>query len=263
MFVASLNWISYKSIYYSLAAKYFRADTFLHPIRHAYQVHWMKKAGAYGHDFTAKLITSLSKNLSTSVSEVMDNGRSSAVSIELPIFSAWLTEQTGDVSNVVQVARELRNGQDFQDIRGFLREIRIAYDELGVTHANKSIEKWKKEIDKASKNLKQHYGVDAGNGIQGSFLIKVYNSIAALKGLPQFPEIEFKVPLPEFIRINKSSSFSNLYKNIASELTAVERLGGIRDMMASKFRIDDQYYVPPKTESPRFRKFASEWKLPM
>jgi len=144
-----------------------------------------------------------------------------------------------------------------------LREIRIAYDELGVTHANKSIEKWKKEIDKASKNLKQHYGVDAGNGIQGSFLIKVYNSIAALKGLPQFPEIEFKVPLPEFIRINKSSSFSNLYKNIASELTAVERLGGIRDMMASKFRIDDQYYVPPKTESPRFRKFASEWKLPM
>lgn len=263
MFVASLNWISYKSIYYSLAAKHLRADTFLHPIRHAYQVHWMKKVGAYGHDFTAKLIESLSKNLSTSVSEVMDNGRSSAVSIELPIFSAWLTERTGDVSNVVQAARDLRNEQDFQDIRGFLREIRVAYDESGVTHANKSIEKWKKEIDKASKNLKQQYGVDAGNGIQGSFLIKVYNSIAAINGLPQFPELEFKVPLPEFIRVNKSSSFSNLYKNIASELTAVERLGGIRDMMVSKFQIDDQHYVSPKTESPRFRKFASEWKLPM
>ena len=36
MFIASLNWLAYKSIYYSLAAKYLKADTFLHPIRHAY-----------------------------------------------------------------------------------------------------------------------------------------------------------------------------------------------------------------------------------
>ena len=32
MFIASLNWLAYKSIYYSLAAKYLKADTFLHPI---------------------------------------------------------------------------------------------------------------------------------------------------------------------------------------------------------------------------------------
>ena len=46
MFIASLNWLAYKSIYYSLAARYLKADTFLHPIRHAYQIHWFRKTGA-------------------------------------------------------------------------------------------------------------------------------------------------------------------------------------------------------------------------
>lgn len=42
-FVAALNWLAYKSIYYSTAAKHLKADSFIHPIRHAYQLHWMKK----------------------------------------------------------------------------------------------------------------------------------------------------------------------------------------------------------------------------
>lgn len=263
MFIASLNWIAYKVIYYSLVAKYFKADTFIHPIRHAYQIHWMRKTGAYGHDFTSKLLHALSNKISTSVSEIVDNGRSAAISIEIPIFSAWLTAQTGDIRDVIPAARDLRKTQNFQEIRGLLREIRIAYDESGLAEANKSVEKWKKQLDKASKNLKKIYGLDTGQGIQGSFLIKIYNSYAAVKGLPQFPEFNFKIPLPEFIRSNQSQSFSNLYKDIANELTSIERLGGIRDTMASRFVIDDTEYVQPKTESPEFRRYASEWKLPM
>ncbi len=262
MFIASLNWLAYKSIYYSLAARYFKADTFLHPIRHAYQIHWMRKTGAYGHDFTAKLVNSLTKNISTSVSQIVDNGRSVATSLEVPIFSAWLTSQTGDVRSVVSSARELRKTQDFQDIRGLLREIRIAYDESGLTDANKSVEKWKKQLDKASRNLKHVYGLDTGQGVQVSFLMKIYNSVAALEGLPQFPEFEFKIPLPDFIQ-PATHSFSNLYKDIASELTAIERLGGMRDIMAAKFVIDDTYYLSPKTEAPQYRKISSHWKLPM
>lgn len=79
MFIASLNWLAYKAIYYSLAAKYFQADTFLHPIRHSYQLHWMRKTGVYGHDFTAKLVKSFTQNLSTSLSDITDNGRNATV----------------------------------------------------------------------------------------------------------------------------------------------------------------------------------------
>ncbi|MDP1680628.1 MAG: hypothetical protein Q8L39_02490 [Burkholderiales bacterium] len=264
MFIASLNWLAYKSIYYSLAARYFKADTFLHPIRHAYQIHWMRKTGAYGHDFTSKLLNALTNNISTSVSEIVDNGRSAAVAFEIPIFSAWLTAQTGDVRSIIAAAHELKQYQGIQEIRGLLREIRIAYDETGLAKANKSVEKWKTQLDKASKDVKRIYGLDTSQGIQGSFLMKIYNSVAALKGLPQFPEFDFKIPLPEFIQSNASNTFSNLYKDIASELTAIERLGGIRDKMASRFVIDDTHYLPPpKSEAPEFRKYASDWKLPM
>jgi hypothetical protein len=263
MFVASLNWIAYKAIYYSLAAKYLKADTFLHPIRHAYQMQWMKKTGAYGHDFTAKLVAALANRISTSISEIVDNGRSAAISIEIPIFSAWLTAQTGDIRTIIPVACELRKSQDFQEVRGLLREIRVSYDESDIAKANRSIEKWKKQLDKASKNLKRDYGLDTGQGVQGSFLIKVYNSFAAVTGQPQIPEFEFEMPWPESIRSNRSSGFSNLYKDIAGELTSIERLGGMRDRMASQFSIDDTYYVPPRTESLKYRSRASEWKRPM
>lgn len=264
MFIASLNWLAYKAIYYSLAAKYFRADTFLHPIRHAYQIHWMRKTGAYGHDFTAKLVQSLAGNISTSVSEILDVGRNMAISIELPLFSAWLTAEAGDVKAVIKAALELKKHQTFTDIRSLLREIRIAYDEKGLAEANKLVKKWQVQLAKASANLKNDFGVDTGQGVQGSFLIKVYNSFAAFTGLPQFPEFNFKIPLPEFIQNNTTNNFSNLYKDVASELTSIERLGGMRDLMASGFIFDDNHYhVPLKTEDPKYRKYASDWKLPM
>lgn len=263
MFIASLNWIAYKSIYYSIAAKYLKADTFLHPIRHAYQIHWMKKTGAYGHDFTSKLVEALSNKISGSISDVMDDGRNATISLEIPLFSTWLTAQSGDVTNAISSALELRSHPDFEEIRYLLREIRNSYDEHGLIKANATVREWKKRLNKAEKNLKRTYGIDSGQGVSTSFLIKTYNTFAAVKGLPQFPEFEFKVPLPDFVQNNESDSFSNLYKDIAAELTSVERLGGLRGMMTTRFEIDDSLYAPPKTEAPEFRKHASHWKQPM
>lgn len=263
MFVASLNWMAFKSVYYSLAANYLKADSFLHPIRHAYQIHWMKKTGAFGHDFTSKLVHSLSNQLSSDVSEIIDTGRTAATSLEIPVFSVWLAAQSGDVKNVISAALEIKHEQTIQEVRGCLREIRIAFDEEGFSEANKAVKKWDKNLKSAGKDLKVRYGLDSGQGIQGSFLIKVFNSIAALKGMPQFPEFDFKVPLPEFITANASNSFSNIFKDVASELVSTERMGGYRDLLASAFVIDDEHYVPPKTEAPEFRHVSSDWKIPM
>lgn len=263
MFIASLNWLAFKSIYYSLAANYLKADTFLHPIRHAYQIHWFKKTGAFGHDFTAKLVNNLSNKLSTSVGDIIDNGRSVAVSLDIPIFSAWLIHQSGNSKNIISSALELKKEQCLQDVRGLLREIRIGFDEGGISQANKSIQKWEDQLRRAERELKARYGIKTDQGIQGSFLIKVYNSFAALTGLPQFPEFNFEVPLPSFVANNNSSNFSTLFKDVASELTSTERLGGIRDLLAANFQIDDEMYVPPKTEAPEYRNYASDWKIPM
>lgn len=261
-FIASLNWLAYKSIYYSLAASYLRADTFLHPIRHSYQIHWMRKTGAYGHDFTSKLIGALEIDLSTTIEKIIDKGRSAALSLEVPIFSAWLASQAGDVSGVIGAALEIRGNDEFQQVRGLLREIRTAYDEEGLSEANKRIGKLEAELAKASDRTKEMYGIKTDQGIQTSFIMKAYNSVAALNGLPQFPEFDFKIPLPSFLSSN-SSSFSNIYKNVASELTSIERLGGVRDVLGARFNIDTERYRAPKTEAPEYRYVTSHWKKPM
>ncbi|WP_412851602.1 hypothetical protein [Ectothiorhodospira shaposhnikovii] len=261
-FIASLNWLAYKSIYYSLAASYLKADTFLHPIRHAYQIHWMRKTGAFGHDFTSKLLGALKIELSTTVEKIIDNGRSQAISMEIPIFSAWLALQGGDVSSVIRSALEIRNNNEFQEIRGMLRDIRVAYDEEGFSEANKRISRLELELKKASDKTLSLYGIRTDQGFSTSFIMKAYNSVAAIKGLPQFPEFDFKIPLPAFLG-TKSSSFSCVYKNVTAELTSIERLGGVRDILGARFNIDDERYSPPKTEAPEYRYVTSHWKKPM
>jgi hypothetical protein len=55
-FVASLNWICYRTLYYCYCAKYFKADVFLYPIRQAFQVKYMAKINVYDSDFARFLI---------------------------------------------------------------------------------------------------------------------------------------------------------------------------------------------------------------
>ncbi|MGA9853516.1 MAG: hypothetical protein WBR15_11375 [Gammaproteobacteria bacterium] len=47
-FVASLVWLANRSIFYSLAAKFLQADTFLHPIRQSYQQIYISETCHYG-----------------------------------------------------------------------------------------------------------------------------------------------------------------------------------------------------------------------
>lgn len=263
MFIASLNWLAFKSIYYSMAAKHLKADSFIHPIRHAYQLHWMKKTGAFGHDYTAKLISNLSDKVSSTVSEVIDHGRSATFSLEIPIFSAWLAQESGGVENSIKAALELKNSDHFLVARETMGEIKIAYDESGLATGNAKTTKLISDLDKISGDLKRTYGVPSPQGIQGSFLIKSINSLTALAGVPAIPDKEFALSTPNFMKSNQSKAFSTIFKDITNELTSIERLGGHRDLLASNFQIDDEYYTSPKTEDPRFRWASSGWKRPM
>ncbi|APJ17143.1 TPA: hypothetical protein ACRTM4_003514 [Aeromonas hydrophila] len=263
MFIASLNWLAFKSIYYSMAAKHLRADTFIHPIRHAYQLHWMRKTGAFGHDFSAKLISSLSDRISTTVSEVIDYGRSTTVSLDIPIFSVWLAREAGGIEHVINAALELKKSDHFMVARNVMREIKISYDEGGISNGHHKVAKLSKELDMISGDLKRKYGVPSSQGIQGSFLIKVFNSVSGLAGGPILPEKNFVISMPSFLQGSTTKAFSIIFKNIANELTSMERLGGHRDLLSAGFKIDEKNYSRPKTEDPRFRWRGSWWKQPM
>lgn len=263
MFIASLNWLAYKSIYYSLAAKHLEADSFIHPIRHAYQIHWMKKTGAFGHDFTSRLLENLSKKISTTASEIIDHGRTATVNLDLPIFSAWLTQEAGSINKVIKSALELKKEEHFLIARETIREIKIAYKEGGFKKGNSKVTKLVSDLEVISGDLKRKYGIRSQQGIQGSFLIQSINSIGSLAGFPAIPEIKFALSTPDFIKSRRVKAFTTIFKDITNELTSIERLGGLREKMAASFQVDEEYYSRPKTEDPRFRYKKSFWKIPM
>lgn len=43
----------------------------------------------------------------------------------------------------------------------------------------------------------------------------------------------------------------------------MERLGGMRDLMAKSFRIEGEDHSGPKVQEPRFRYIKSGWQNPM
>lgn len=263
-FIASLNWLSYKSIYYSLAAQHLKADTFIHPLRHTYQIHWMKKTGAFSHEYTSKLIHNLNNQIKTTTSEIISHGHSDSFSLEIPIFSAWIINQCdGNTSQVISTALELKNSDLFKEVRGILREIHKAYDEDGIASGNNKVTKLLSDLEKVCGNIKRKYGLPTTQGINTSFLIKCVNCITAVKLGITLPEVEKTIPVPEFLQNHNQKVFSNVFKNLTHELTNTERLGSLRTQLGASFVIDDKFYSAPKVERPEFRWLASDWKKPM
>jgi hypothetical protein len=96
--------------------------------------------------------------------------------------------------------------------------------------------------------------------------MNVYNSVAAVTGLPRFPDFGFSVPLPAWLKSERSRAFGHVYKNIVRDLAQTDQLGSVRDLMVSRTTFEKGWearYSPPKTEDPRFRRVASDWKIPM
>lgn len=265
MFVASLNWLAYKSIYYSLAAKALNADSFLHPIRHAFQIHWMNKTGAFGHGFTKNLVDKMSLDVSKTVSEIKHYGGVATSTMRVPIFTAWLVSETGSPTNIIEAAKELKKQNSFMEIRGILREIRTEFDQNNLKESNRKITKWNDELEKALGDLNRLYGVRTNQGIASSLIFNVFNSLSVVSPTPKVPVFNnFSIPRPEFMKTSLNKSFTHVFKNIANELTTTERLGGFKDQLISAVKLDEYSNSGNvKVEEPKYQRYPSGWKRPM
>lgn len=264
-FVASLVWLANRSIFYSLTAKYLHADTFLYPIRQAYQQHYISKTCNYGFDFPKHIVKHFSSAFSKDIVDIQEGGLATATGLDLPVFTAWIAKQTGDAAEVINTALRIRNNNEFVEAREQLREVRRLFDEEDIAVANKSIVKIINDISKSSDDMRIKYGVKTRQGLPVTRLVHVYNTYAALHSLPTFPDYNFKVKLPEFIyKLRKASGFSSIYRNLTNDLSTVWALGEARDILGAKVIKDrDAIVYNPKNEEPRYRQTHSPFKSPM
>ena len=264
-FVAALVWLANRSIFYSLTAKYLQADTFLYPIRQAYQQHYISKTCGYGLNYPKHIVEKFSASLSDDLIDVQRGGLPTSTAIDLPIFSAWLAKETGDVSEIINAAMQIREEPEFVEAREQLRCIRNNFDSNDITKANKNVSKLITDINKSSTDMRNKYGIKTRQGTPVTRLVQVYNTYAAVNNLPNVPEVDIKIKMPEFIRdLKKHSGFNAIYRNISNDLTSVWSLGEARDILGSRVNRDDKAVVyNPKSESPKYRNVHSQFKSPM
>ncbi|MBT2784976.1 MULTISPECIES: hypothetical protein [unclassified Halomonas] len=264
-FVASLVWLANRSIFYSLTAKYLQADTFLYPIRQAYQQSYISQTCHYGFDYAKHIVEHFSTSLSTDLMDVHSGGLTTSTSTELPIFSAWLAKQTGDPAQIVQAAYNIRDNPEFVEAREKMREVRRLFDEQDIADANRAVSGIIQDIGKASNDIRIKYGLQTRQGVPVTKLVHVYNTYAALNSLPKVPGYNFKVKVPEFFyNLRQPRGFRAVYRNLTQDLSTVWSLGEARDILGSRVAEDTKARAySPKQEEPRYRHAHSPFKSPM
>ncbi len=264
-FVASLVWLANRSIFYSMAGKHLQADTFLYPIRQSYQQSYLSQTCNYGFDYARHIVNSFSNSLVADVFEINHAGLTAATGLKLPVVSAWLAIQTGDPTNILTALRQIRDYPEFVEAREQLREVRRLFDESGVAQANQAVAKIMQDIQKSSNDIRVKYGIQTRQGIPITKLVQVYNSCAALGGLPQVPDIELNVKVPNFLAdLHQPRGFRAAYRNLTNDISTVWSLGEARDILGSRLAKEKGARAyNPKQEQPKYRNIHSEFKSPM
>lgn len=264
-FVASLVWLANRSIFYSLTAKYLQADTFLYPIRQAYQQSYISQTCNYGFDYAKHIVEHFSTLLSSDLVDVHSGGLTASTSTSFPVFSAWLAKETGDPAHIVQAAYNIRNNSEFVEAREKMREVRRLFDEHDIADANKAVSAIIQDIGKASNDIRIKYGLQTRQGVPVTKLVHVYNTYAALNSLPKVPGYNFKVKVPEFFyNLRQPRGFRSVYRNLTHDLSTVWSLGEARDILGSRVAEDKSARAySPKQEEPRYRNAHSPFKSPM
>ena len=264
-FVASLVWVANRAVFYTLAAAHMKADSFLYPIRQAYQQHYIAQRFHYHVDFPRRLVSQVSASLGHDVAEVQTAGAPGLAACDLPVFSAWLAQQCGDPVAALFALEEIRLQQPFVEARAQLNELHEAFLDQSLNQGNRKLERLTNAVQRVSASMREKYSVKTRQGIPLTRLITVYNTLGGMAGLAPLPKIDVKVPLPPFLRdMRREVGFCAVYRNVMNDLAVVASLGELHDVLSKRIEIDQKAVsYSPKAESPRYRKSHSPFKSPM
>lgn len=264
-FVASLVWVANRAIFYTLAAAHLKADSFLYPIRQAYQQHYIAQRYQYHVDFPQRLVQQVSATLGRDIVEVHNPGTPTLASCDLPVFSAWLAQQCGDPLAALHALEDIRLQAPFVEARSQLNELHEAFHDGSLAQGNRRLEKLSSAVQRVSASMREKYSVKTRQGVPLTRLVTIYNAVAGLASLPPIPKVDLKVPVPQFLRdMRREIGFCAVYRNTMNDLAAVAALGELHDIMARRLQLDPKAVAySPKAESPRYRKAHSPFKSPM
>ncbi|MCH1642940.1 hypothetical protein MJ257_22840 [Paenibacillus timonensis] len=264
-FISGVNWMSFRTAYYTLAAKNLNVDLVLHPIRQGFQLNLLSKLHVYDSSLHSRLLSELNKNAQETVSKINRLTDPIIMNNAVPLFTAWIAEKAGPKGDFINVAYELHNDKHIIEARNKLNTLEEFIQEGESKKFVETANQLVLEINKQMKRLCEKYKVETAQGIPISNIISVYNYTAPMHGIPAIPKISGNIKGLDFIKdILPKKGFAGLYRRIVNDLTVIERLGKYHDIIASKvvFAKNAGYYNT-KTDQSSYQKARTFWKLPL
>lgn len=268
-FASSLNWLSLRTAFYTLLAAQFSADCISHPMRSAFQVSFSGPSGFADHKFREFLLK-IHNEAKDTIIDIKSNTDNIFAKLNFPIFSAWIANQTKDPNEIIDFALNLRTKEPFVEARRQLIALEELQDLKNSTKYVTKVNRILRELGKTSELLRSQFGVTEANGVSLSPVIFLINIGLSLAGLPNLPDVPFKIKRPDFMHVfEKRSGFHGVIRSVVQDLTAIERLGSTHAILTSKARIKiDEYSKKPleilfKKEEEKYFGKESGWKIPM
>jgi hypothetical protein len=192
-FFAGLNWLAFRTIVYTLLANQLGIDLILHPIRNSFQVNLLHKLNLFNYPIYSQIISTMNGLVTETLNKVVNIAQPVIIHQQLPLFSAWFAQKTGDPQKFVETAYEIRDQELFIEARKQLIELedilskgdKAAY----ITKANQLI----LDIQQQMNKICSKFGVITTQGQSISPFIGVWNLSALATSLPQIPNMNLEI----------------------------------------------------------------------
>lgn len=261
-FFDGLNWLAFRTIFYTLAANNLGVDLFLHPIRQAFQPNFLVKLNQEDPSVFKPLIDAMNDAANTSINTISGKVNPFVTKHQLPLFVRWFAEKVGSPDKYIEYAYQLRQEQPFVQARQRLITLEECVgDGTFTSKANNLI----LDVSRSLEGIVSKYGASTSQGVSLSSLITLWNIGAMLKPLPKAPNVDLRIKQLEFMKhLIPQKGFKAVYRSVVGDLSQVSRLGKYHEVVSSKVVLDEnasEYFV--KEEAVRFARMKSGWKVPM
>lgn len=264
--VSSLNWISQRTALYVLAAEYLQADLFIQPLRQSFLQNIIKRTyPSYNLGVFSDFRNSINNQSEETVKSVLSNSENFGISVDIPLFSAYLSKQTNNSKAIIEAAYNMRDEKSFFEARTKLRELNLILENGDRRKFIREINLLTTEINNTFKNIESKYGLGEKQGLGISQLKFLFSFIPLVKDFKIPKEMDVRIKQLEFMKhITPRKGFNAVYRNVVEDLMEFDSLGKYKDILLGNVKYHEQAsYYGIKTEDPAYVRASSYWKKPM
>lgn len=258
-FYSSLNWLSFRTLFYSIISRDTKGDVFLHPIRHSFNANILRRYTKQEEGIYRPIIDALHMSAEGTLKEVVGKDKPYIHSINFPLISSWLASKIDDPNYYLESLSDIKNSKEFIKLRETLDRLEAIKTVSGQGEFIKGTNLLLKDLERCMNDVMSNYAISTPQGIKTSNIITLWNCAPFH---PKIPNVDINIPLPESLKNRISVNIA--YKNIVNELANISELGVLHDKLTSRvsYKRDASFY-DAKTEDYRYRRSKSYWKIPM